>query len=88
MLTCKEVARLVASEGLADAGWLRRLTARMHFLLCRHCRRYASQIRALGEMARSGYGAADDDGAQRRLQDDLLARVPGAGEDPAPPEDG
>ncbi len=78
MLSCQQVARMVSSGALEDAGWLRRLSARMHFLMCRHCRRYEAQIRAVGTMASKAYGSAPDDpAALRRLEADILSRVPG-----------
>ena len=76
MLSCQEVTRAVSSGELEDAGWLRRLSARMHFLMCRHCRRYEGQIRAVGSMASRSYGsAADDLPALRRLEAEILSRV-------------
>ena len=78
MLSCQQVARLVSSGVLEDAGVLRRLSARMHFLMCRHCRRYEAQIRAVGTMAHKVYGSAPDDpAALGRLEADILSRVPG-----------
>ncbi len=52
MPSCKEVARLIASEELADAGWLRRTLVRLHLLKCHKCRGYAAQLRAIGAAAR------------------------------------
>ena len=52
MLSCKEVTRIVASDELAGAGWRRRLAIRIHLLICRYCRRYAAQLRAIGQSAR------------------------------------
>jgi hypothetical protein len=53
MLHCKEIGRLVASGELGEAGWLKRLEVRLHFLMCRHCFRYADQIRRLGQAVKS-----------------------------------
>lgn len=78
MLSCQQVVRMVSSGELEDAGWLRRLSARMHFFMCRHCRRYEAQIRAVGTMAHKVYGSAPDDpAALRRLEADILSRIPG-----------
>ncbi len=52
MLSCREVVRLVASDELASAGWRRRLAVRLHWLMCRYCRRYAVQLRAIAEATR------------------------------------
>ena len=59
MLKCKELARLVASDELEDARLATRLSVRLHLVMCRHCRRYAAQIRALGEAARRALSRED-----------------------------
>ena len=76
MLSCQQVARIVSSGDLEDAGLLRRLSARMHFFMCRHCRRYDAQIRAVGSMAHRGYGPeSDDPEALQRLERELFSRI-------------
>ena len=52
MPTCRELARMVASDELRRASWRRRLGMRLHFMKCPPCRRYAAQIRALGAAMR------------------------------------
>ncbi len=52
MVSCRDLARIVASDELAAAGWARRLSVRLHLLMCRHCTRYAAQLRAIGASAR------------------------------------
>ena len=89
MRTCSEVTRLVSSDELAEAGWVGRLATRMHLLLCRHCRRYASQIRSVGSLARSGWAPTEDElEAGRRLEADLLRRIPGGEGGGSPPDPG
>ena len=47
MLSCREV---VQDSDLLLAGelpWRRRLSVKMHLLVCRHCRRYLRQLRIL-----------------------------------------
>ena len=84
MLSCQQVARMVSSGDLEDAGWLRRLSARMHFLMCRHCRRYDAQIRAVGSMVQRGYGSGSDDPeALQRLEGELLSRIASGTSSPA-----
>ncbi len=51
MPNCKEVAGILASDGLDGAPWTRRLSVRFHLMMCRHCRRYAAQLRAIGAAA-------------------------------------
>ena len=53
MLSCREVTHLVATDALATAGWRRRMAVRLHKAMCRHCRRNARQLRALGEAVRA-----------------------------------
>ncbi len=52
MLSCKEVAILIASDELAAAGWRRRLAVQLHLLMCRYCRRYVAQLRAIAAATR------------------------------------
>ncbi len=77
MLSCKEVTRIVASDEIAGAGWRRGLVIRFHFLFCRHCRRYAAQLRAIGQSARKllGFGSEEPEGI-RRLERAILQRLP------------
>ena len=52
MLTCKDTAKASAQDELSTASWARGLALRFHLLMCRHCRRYAAQIRAIGAAVR------------------------------------
>ncbi len=77
MLSCKEIARVVARDELSEAGWRGRLAARLHLLMCQHCRRYAAQLRMIGQAARSLTSARseeEDRGTVRRLEQGLLDR--------------
>ncbi len=94
MQSCKEVARLIASEELVDAGWLTRTLVRLHLLRCRHCRCYAAQLRAIGAAARDRWGSGPDAQALERLERSILERCLDAsdvsiedkrGRDPEPP---
>ena len=95
MGNCKEVARLIASDELADAVWLNRALVRLHLLMCRDCRGYAAQLRALGAAARDRWdsGVADR-AAFEKLESSILERCldasdanieNGRGRDPEPP---
>ncbi len=76
MLTCKEVSRIIASDELAEAGLRRRLAVRFHLWMCRHCRRYATQIRQLGDMARGMFrGRSEDPETLARLQNQILEQI-------------
>ena len=75
MPNCREVARLIASDELADAGWSDQALARLHLLWCRDCRGYAAQLRAIGAAARER-SASDvaDTASFERLQSSILER--------------
>ena len=84
MMTCKEVASLIASDGLEGAWWGRRLGVRLHLLMCSHCCRYAEQLRAIGACARKRWGRqAEDSKTLQRLERDILE-----GSKPKEPPDG
>ncbi len=95
MLNCKEVARLVASEELVEAGWLTRAAVRLHLLRCHHCRRYAAQLRAISTAAleRRSFGPADLQALERLERSILERRIDPSdmktrdahGRDPEPP---
>ncbi len=73
MMSCREAAELVASDGLEGAGWGRRLGVRLHLLMCRHCRRYARQLRAIGACAKERWGSqAEDPATLQRLERSIL----------------
>ena len=73
MPNCKEVARLIASDELADAGWSDRALVSLHLRMCRDCKGYAAQLRAIGDAARdrSDLGVVDR-AAFEKLQSSIL----------------
>ncbi|MCI0657219.1 MAG: anti-sigma factor [Acidobacteria bacterium] len=83
MLTCREVTRLLASDEYLDASWGRRLAIRLHLAMCRHCRRYASQMRAIRAAASALWNSWVQDPA--RL--DRLERRIWAARGASPPPD-
>ncbi len=90
MLRCREVVRLVASDELADTGRARRLAVRMHLAMCRHCRRYARQIREIGRAARAIWAPGAEDAASlRRIEAAVAVRIDSLKPRPGDsPEDG
>ena len=75
MLNCKEIGRLIASDELTDAVWSDRALIRLHLLMCRHCRGYAAQLRAIGAGARKRWGlGVADRAAFEKLQSSILER--------------
>jgi len=77
MLTCKEVSKSIASDELTTTSWRQRLSVKLHLLMCRHCRRYARQMRAIGEAAKQIFSdsPADPD-SRERLRSSILAQIP------------
>ena len=76
MMTCKEVSRTIASDKLSAATWHRRLAVTLHLLMCRHCRRYAHQIQAMGEAARSLLGDSSQDPTMlQQLRNSILDQI-------------
>jgi len=63
MLRCKEVADLVASDAWRESPVTRRLAVWLHLAMCRHCRRYARQLRGIGAAARRIYEGVQSDQA-------------------------
>ena len=75
MPNCQEVARLIASDELADAAWLSRALVRFHFLRCRDCRAYAAQLRAIAAGGRDRWDSGvTDEAAFEKLQNSILGR--------------
>ncbi len=61
MQSCRDVAYLIASDGLERAGWLTRLLVRLHLLYCRRCRRYAADLDTIGRVSRDTWNIASVD---------------------------
>lgn len=89
MPTCREVTRTIASDEIRDAGPWRRLVIRVHLFRCRHCRRYAEQIRAIAEAVRALLGDPEAESErlarlERRILGDPSSEDTPGGEDPGP----
>ncbi len=77
MLTCRELARRVASDEVVEASLGGRLAVRMHLLLCGNCRRFVRQMRALGAAAcKSWGGQPEDPAALESLEEKILEGLP------------
>lgn len=82
MLNCKETAHAVSTEDVVPGGWRKRLAVKLHLMMCRHCRRYAQQIEALGEATRATFQHPPEDPSSpeapenlAKLQSDILDRL-------------
>ncbi len=68
MLNCREVTNRASDLIEGDLDLVTRLKIRAHLLACRHCRRFARQMRAT--VALLGHGGDDESSAP--VDDDLL----------------
>ena len=83
MLTCKELVRLTSSGEMEEASWMRRVSLRLHLLMCRYCRRYLAQLTAIRAAARHAPVEPEDADRMRRIEEKLLAGLsPGSGKSP------
>jgi hypothetical protein len=76
MPSCKQVARLLGSGELDRASFAIRLAGRLHLWMCRHCARFASQLRLLGSAARRAHELSEREGdsLEERITRNLLRR--------------
>jgi hypothetical protein len=75
MLKCREVEQKIGSGEIGNAGVMERFAVRFHLMMCRHCRAYARQIRAIGEAARNVFGLSPVDAkAVSQLKDRIMNR--------------
>jgi anti-sigma factor RsiW len=76
MLTCKDVATAIGQDELRTGSWPKRVALRFHLVMCRHCRRYAAQLRAIGAAARAAFRARGEDPVTLdRIQQRALSRA-------------
>ena len=79
MTSCKEVARTIASDEMANLSARRRLAVRFHMFRCRHCRRYEAQIRAIGGAVQELFAVPEESSATLdRLTEAILESPRGA----------
>ncbi|HUP46636.1 MAG TPA: zf-HC2 domain-containing protein [Thermoanaerobaculia bacterium] len=76
MLTCREVTAMIASDELPRRSWRDRLGVRLHLMMCRHCRRYAAQLAAIGRAVQRIYRGDESppDSLERSVLDSLRKR--------------
>ena len=61
MLKCQQVEQKIGSDEIRNAGLMEHLAVNLHLMMCRHCRNYARQIRAIGNAARNVFGRTPQD---------------------------
>jgi anti-sigma factor ChrR (cupin superfamily) len=80
MLTCKEVSTAIAADRLERAGLWHRFQIRLHLAMCRHCRRFEAQMRAIDTAARGLYRDTEPDTERlAELESSVLATLPEGG---------
>ncbi len=73
MQSCRNIAYLIASDGLEGVPWPRRLLVRLHLLYCKHCRRHAAELQTIGRISRDTWNVASVDTAtMHRLEEGIL----------------
>jgi predicted anti-sigma-YlaC factor YlaD len=70
MMSCREVSTVVSSGPLAEQPAAVRIRVRVHLMMCRHCRRFWRQIRALDRSVRAALR-----GYEEEMPPDLPKRV-------------
>jgi len=79
MPNCKEISKIIAGDALEGAGRGKRLSVWFHLLMCKYCRRYSRQIRAVGEVTRAmhaGRPTPEEKAKLERLKETLLNEEP------------
>jgi hypothetical protein len=54
---CSEVVKLISTDEYLAAGPFKKLGIRLHLLMCKHCARYARQLRILAAALRESSAA-------------------------------
>lgn len=68
MLSCREMSERASELSEGRVSWRTRAEAGLHWLMCRHCRRYLGQIRLTMQALRRLRGAQPPASADRILQ--------------------
>jgi predicted anti-sigma-YlaC factor YlaD len=79
MMTCKDVSTLLSSGALSDAPLSRRLAARLHLAMCRHCRAFRRQLNVVAGAARRTSAAFEAEPPEDFESDIVKRLVPGVG---------
>lgn len=61
MLSCREVAANAGAIIQGEGPWHRRLSVRVHLLMCEHCRRFIAQYRRVTRLVTQVEAPASDD---------------------------
>ncbi len=75
MLSCREVARQIASDELATASLARRMGASVHLMMCSKCRRFAAHMRLISRSAKSLFKDPKDPERLAGLRENLEKKL-------------
>ena len=75
MRTCRDVSHDLAADAFRTAGLRRRMTIRMHLLMCDDCRRFARQLEQMGVVLRQMSAAGDPRLSDVNAEQRILARI-------------
>lgn len=75
MLSCKEIAHILASE--EDLSIVRRTELRMHLLMCKHCSNYSKHLKFLKSGMKKLFKQKThlDNEKVKNLEDEILKKV-------------
>lgn len=74
MLKCKEIATILSSD--EHPHGMRRFQFRLHLMMCKHCKRFEKQIRALskGLIAQVDLATEKSEADLTRLEQEVIRR--------------
>jgi len=75
MIRCRDVARLLSEDERSDCSAWRRVSVRLHLMMCGHCSRFARQLAWLGRTARDLARGFEEDEAVAGLETRVLRRL-------------
>ncbi|MBU6401983.1 MAG: zf-HC2 domain-containing protein [Verrucomicrobia bacterium] len=77
MPSCKEISQLVSASMDTKLPLRKRLSIRLHVLMCGLCRRYEKQLRLLRDGC-SRYASPDENAVEEPLSPEAMARLKAA----------
>lgn len=78
MIRCKQVARLLTSDQLAEQIWMKRVEVKLHLWMCKYCSRLAKQIHQLKAAVQRVFGEPMEElgsPAGQNLEKRVLAKL-------------
>ena len=75
MISCRAVAKIVASDALAAASRWSRFEIWLHLAICRHCQRFAQQLAGIRKVVRGFMAESASEPVPADLEERVLERV-------------